>query len=226
MDQRWLRGGWTSHFVWNETGTPAYLDVSGVPPRGSSVWQSEVLGAYAGRHTVAEMKRTDRERDWPFATALGAQMVQAGDSRGWLHIFDEELLRSLSRSATLPLAVVQARPVLEPARREDPRLRGALHAEAVFWRERDRVRLQVYRQALRSYVRALKRTVVPVDASLEIQHEVRVLCAEKNLPPNPLADYGAARLLQETTKRVADLVNPAALPWLPSVEEKFILPAA
>ena len=35
--------------------------------------------------------------------------------------------------------------------------------------------------------------------------QARVLCAEKNLPLNPLVDYGAARILREARKWVADL---------------------
>ena len=40
LDARWLRGGWTSHFVWNAEGAEAYLDIFGVAPRGSSPWEA------------------------------------------------------------------------------------------------------------------------------------------------------------------------------------------
>src|SRR5256885_212263 len=30
LDTRWLRGGWTSHFVWKTDETEAYLDAFGV----------------------------------------------------------------------------------------------------------------------------------------------------------------------------------------------------
>jgi hypothetical protein len=86
LDARWLRGGWTSHFVWDAAGAEAYLDIFGVAPRGSSPWEAELQGLYAGPHTVAEMKRTNRGKDWPFITALGAQMLEGQDARGWLHI--------------------------------------------------------------------------------------------------------------------------------------------
>ena len=56
-------------------------------------WEKEIQGFYAGPHTVAEMKRTNRDKDWPFVTALGARMIEMGDERGWLHIYDETLLR-------------------------------------------------------------------------------------------------------------------------------------
>ena len=103
MDHRWLRGGWTSHFFWelpDEDG--AYLDVFGVPPRASSPWQDEIEGFYSGRHTVAVMKRTDRDKDWPFATALGTQMLKSGNPSGWMHIFDDEVLLKMAEERPLP----------------------------------------------------------------------------------------------------------------------------
>ena len=82
LDARWFRGGWTSHFEWAPAGSGAYLDVFGIAPRGSSPRVTDIQGFYASLHTVAEMKRTNRDKDWPFVTALGTRMIQAGDERG------------------------------------------------------------------------------------------------------------------------------------------------
>ena len=99
LDPRWLRGGWTSHFHWDLGDAAAYLDVFGVAPRASSFWITEAAGTLTGMHIVAEMKRTDRPKDWPFATALGVKLLEDGDSRGWLHIFDVATLRECSRGS-------------------------------------------------------------------------------------------------------------------------------
>src|SRR5262249_55726239 len=48
MDARWLRGGWTSHFVWKTGSAEAYLDIFGVAPRATSPWYAEFNGLYAG----------------------------------------------------------------------------------------------------------------------------------------------------------------------------------
>jgi hypothetical protein len=101
-------------------------------------------GFYASRHTVAEMKRTNRERDWPYVTALGAQMIEAGDPRGWLHIFDENLLLALARTTRPPSSMISRRPVLGLAMKADSPLRAALHAEVQVWHELDRIRLGIY----------------------------------------------------------------------------------
>jgi hypothetical protein len=221
LDERWLRGGWTSHFAWNAPGAEAYLDVFGVAPRSSAPWEKELEGFCASRHTVAEMKRTNREKDWPYATALGAQMIEAGDARGWLHIFDTDLLLALARIARPPVSFIKRRPVLGLAVKGDSRLRSALHAEVQFWHELDRVRLGIYQKAVRPYMRAVTRTPLLAGMALAAQHEARVRCAKEHLPLNPLVDYGVIRLIENARSAVAGLVNPSALEWLPDVRQHF-----
>ena len=48
----------------------AYLDIFGVAPRGSSPWETELQGFYAGPHTVAEMKRTNQAARFVLPGAL------------------------------------------------------------------------------------------------------------------------------------------------------------
>jgi hypothetical protein len=97
LDDRWHRGGWTSHFTWGRGPNAVTLDVFGRALRGSSPWQNELSGLYISPHIVAEMKRTNRDKDWPSITALGVRLIEAGDPRGWLHIFDEGELREIER---------------------------------------------------------------------------------------------------------------------------------
>ena len=169
------------------------------------------------------MKRTNREWDWPLVTALGAQMIEAGDARGWLHIFDEELLRALTRAARPPASLLKRRPVLGLAVQNDSRLRSALHAEVQLWHELDRIRLGIYHNAVRPYMLAVKRSRLASTAALADQHQMRVRCAEKHLPVNPVAEYGVARLVDDARASLAQLVNPAALAWLPEVREHFMV---
>jgi hypothetical protein len=226
LDARWLRGGWTSHFVWKAAGAEAYLDVFGVAPRGSSPWEAELQGFYAGPHTVAEMKRTNRGKDWPFVTALGAQMLEAQDARGWLHIYDENLLRTFAVASPAPAELLKRRPILELAATHDSRLRAALHAEVQFWHELDRTRLRVYEKAVRPYLMAVKKAHVPTGATLATQHKIRVQCAENNLPTNPLHDYGIERMIAEARQALGEMVQPSTLAWLPDAREQFKMVAA
>ena len=221
LDARWLRGGWTSHFVWAVAGAEAYLDIFGVAPRGSSPWEAELQGFYAGPHTVAEMKRTNREKDWPFVTALGAQMLEAQDARGWLHIYDENLLRTFGGASPAPAELLKRRPILELAVANDSRLRAALHAEVQFWHELDRARLRIYEKAVRPYMLAVKKARLPSGTALATQHEIRVHCAEKHLPTNPLHDYGIERMIAEAREALGEMVQLSTLAWLPDVREHF-----
>ena len=221
LDARWLRGGWTSHFVWDAAGAEAYLDIFGVAPRGSSPWEAELQGFYAGPHTVAEMKRTNRGKDWPFVTALGAQMLEAQDPRGWLHIYDEDLIRTFGGVSPAPTELLKRRPILALAATNDPRLHAILYAEVQFWHELDRARLRIYEKAVRPYMMAVKKALVPKGAALAIQHEIRVRGAENHLPMNPLRDYGIERMIAEAREALGQIVQPSALAWLPDVREHF-----
>ncbi len=222
LDARWFRGGWTSHFVWPPAGSGAYLDIFGVAPRSSSPWEKEVRGFYASPHTVAEMKRTNRDKDWPFVTALGARMIKTGDERGWLHIYDEKLLRKFAEKKR-PSHLVKRRPVLTLAANSDPNLRPALRAEIEYWHELDRVRLSIYENAVRRYMVEVRKSRLPSGAGLPAQHDLRVRCAEKYLPMNPLRDYGLTRMISEAREALAQIINPAAMAWLPDVREHFKL---
>jgi hypothetical protein len=222
LDARWLRGGWTSHFVWDAAGAEAYLDVFGVAPRGSSRWEVELQGFYAGPHTVAEMKRTNREKDWPFVTALGVKLLETGDPRGWLHLFNYDVLVQTAEKLSCPPEVIALRPVLGLLRAGDERLEVALKGEIEFWNQLDRLRIRVHEHAVRPYMLAIKRDRRSNDPALRTQHLVRVEHAERLLPVNPLRQHGLERLIAEAQAQAARFVPPAALDWLPDVRGCFI----
>lgn len=223
LDARWLRGGWTSHFLWKMADDAAYLDVFGVAPRATTPWEQELQGLYASQHTVAEMKRTDRDKDWPFVTALGASMLGSGDARGWLHIFDPDLLMELLAKVSIPEGMAARRPSLQLALRGDQRLKQALRVEREYWEELDRTRLKIYEHAVRPYLAAVRKTPVATDASLLEQHSLRVACAERCLAINPIRDYGVARLIDDALSELRKLFAPDLLQWLPDVRDSLRL---
>ena len=94
LHQRWLSGGWTSHFHW---GDEAYLDLFAVPPRVRGLWEVTAGDFYVCQETVALLKLTARAKDWPFATALGLKMLERGDTSGFRHIYDADLLEIAAR---------------------------------------------------------------------------------------------------------------------------------
>ncbi len=221
LDARWHRGGWTSHFQWGSIPEVTTLDVFGHAVRESSPWQDDIAGLYAGENVVAEMKRTDRDKDWPFITSLGVGLLQARDPRGWLHLFDADSISEMLEAYTIPDELLAVRPALQLAARRDPSLHHALLAERHFWKELDRLRISICRAALRPYVLAMGREKTSTTACLQEEHAARLACAEKNLEKNPVAKYGVDRMIGDARKSTAAFVNPELIRWLPDVRPHY-----
>jgi len=222
LDAGWHRGGWTSHFEWQIQPQPVKLDVFGHALRESAPWFEDIIGLYAGAQTVAEMKRTNRDKDWPFITALGERMIDVDDERGWLHIFNPDTLAELLQQHACPAQIAAQRPALKLAMNHDSRTAGALVVEREFWRELDRRRIQILEKHLRPYVSAVRRARVGKVLSLRDEHQVRVDCATRHLPMNPLKEYGLQKYFDDARKRIAESgFVPEALQWLPDVAPYF-----
>jgi len=221
LDARWHRGGWTSHFEWATQPKVTTLDVFGRAVRQSSPWEHELSGLYAGMNVVAEMKRTSRDKDWPFITSLGTQMLRERDPRGWLHLFDADEFIELQQEIAIPVELVSVRPSLQLAINGDQRLAGALFGERVFWQALDRLRTRIYRGALRPFVLAMGRARISTETGLREQHAGRVACAEATLKTHPLDGQAIDRLIEEARVATAALVNPEVMQWLPNVRSYF-----
>jgi hypothetical protein len=225
LDARWLLGGYTAHFHW-PTSVPAkpFLDVFSVPPRVSSPWEKEMVGRFAGMHTVAEMKRTRRRKDWDQATALGLAMLQTGDPRGWLHIFDADVLQALLKTQSPGPVELNQRPALQLALSGSPLLERVIQTEIEFWSNLDKIRLKIYQDNHVEYGRrALK---IPSTKSIRLmaQHEQRVKFAKQYLPEHPLEDYGIDRMVDEARQATALGLDPIVLQHLPQVKSHFQFP--
>jgi hypothetical protein len=222
LDAKWHQGGWTSHFEWLTKPMPAKLDVFGHALRESSPWTEELFGLYASPHTVADMKKTDRGKDWDFVTGLGVRMIEADDERGWLHIFNGDTLCDLIEGREIPANLAEARPALRFALERDRRMDAAIRGEQMFWEELDRRRIQILERVLRPYVSAVRKARFGRQLSLRDDHHVRIECANCCLPANPLKEYGLQHYIQEARARLPDLgLIPDALTWLPDVTKYF-----
>lgn len=146
------------------------------------------LGLYAGPQTVAEMKRTMRDKDWASISALGVRMIEAGDECGWLHIYDAETLTGLLGIRDCPLEFVRQRPALQLAIDSDQRTAGALNAERKLWEELDRRRIQLFERQLHPYVSAVRKELSGNEPPLEEEHAIRLECASRHLAPNPIRE--------------------------------------
>ncbi len=173
-------------------------------------------------HTVAEMKRTDRIKDWPFTSALGVKLLEAGNLMGWLHIFDAVTLRRLKETVPIPDDIIAKRPSLQLLRDDNPRLDLAVYGEITFWQELNRNRMRVHESGVKQYLQAVKRDARADDADLLVQHETRVKYAESLLPQCPLSEYGLDRLVSEARESAAMYLAPGAVDWLPNIADHFV----
>lgn len=223
LDARWHDGGWTSHFEWAVGLAAVTLDVFGHALREPAPWPEDLVGLYAGPHTVAAMKRTNRSKDWAFINALGVRMIEADDERGWLHIFKPDTLTELLDTHTCPPEIAAWRPALRMAVGGDPSAEGALHVERLFWEELDRVRIRILERQLRPYVACVRKARLARTLPLREDHALRVNCATHHLPTNPLKTYGVQRHIEDARKSLAELgfLSEKALTWLPEVMVYF-----
>jgi hypothetical protein len=220
-DSRWLLGGWTSHFEWKAASGKVQLDVFGVPPRGTQSWQETIAGDFVGLASLAEMKQTDRDKDWPFVTGIGVKMIEAGDTRGWLYLYDADLIRRLASRFPMPEGIVRQRPVLSLFTASRGLFFDALQAERDFWQELNRERLSVYSANRRPYARELRKLKPPGTMDLMSDHELRVTCARDHLPKRPIRDYGVDRIIESARRNVARRYHSELLEWLPNVKPAF-----
>ena len=222
LDARWMRGGWTAHFTWKTKPEETCLDIFGIAPRGSSPWEAEIQQLYASQHTVAEMKLTNRNQDWPFVTALGIKLLGAGDIRRCLHLYSVEALTKAMRTNQIPGWIFEARPALRLASTGDDRLEAALQTEQIFWHRLDACRIRVHEHALRPYVNAVRKAIARRPMPLAEFHAIRLDCASRHLPPSPLTTHGLAQLVNEAREATAKSVHSSLMEWLPKAMDHFI----
>ncbi len=181
------------------------------------------MGIYARHNVVAEMKRTSRPKDWPFATGLGGLMLMEQNQNGWLHIYDIDVLRHSLKTSGVPENLQIVRPLLKLAPFDESlRVKRVLMREQVFWSELDEIRVRVFQHHLRPYVSAVRRASAGRrDLSVADSHAIRVECAEQHLPQQRLGDYGLDRMLKEARNNVAVTVGEDVIEWLPTAERNF-----
>ncbi len=219
LDARWHRGGWTSHFEW--PGTEAFLDVFGIAPRARSRWQEEMMPPYAHPHVVADMKRTARDKDWPFINDLGILLLGRGDLRGWLHLYDADLILKLAGEIGIADGIVELRPALRLVMEDRDRFHAALAAERIFWQRASESRVKHYEKYLRPYLVAVRKAEAGKTLTLLEQHEVRMQYAEMYLPLRPLGEAEFAQIVAGAKKATLALIHPSLEKYLPDMSVNY-----
>lgn len=196
LDRAYLRHGWTSHFAVFERDAQVehHVDIFGKPPRVPQLETDPDDSDIASRQVVAQMKKTDRDKDWPIVFGIGQQMLQRGDWRGVLHLQDAEPLASVWLKVPQEQCdeLVRQRPLLALIERRPQRLRRAIAIERTMWMAINEARYTCYQRAWKQFYRRWRAAPAmqwPLDASFGRQHEVLAAACEVHaLPLNPFGE--------------------------------------
>jgi hypothetical protein len=190
------QGGWTTHIAIHDepTSPEHHLDFFGKPPRlRGDEWMSQT-GGIASRSIVAQMKKTDRDKDWPFVNGLAVQSCLSGDPSGLLHLREIDLLKQSwseqDEAGRAKLAV--SRPLLLcVGNTPDDTLERLLMIERTIWQSVNRERYRIYQHEWKEFYRRWQRDNVgewPTVESFEIQHHRVCEAVERfHLPAAPIA---------------------------------------
>ena len=223
------RGGWTTHIaVHDEPDSPEHhLDFFGKPPRlHGEEWFAE-NGGVASRSVVAQMKKTDRAKDWPFVNGLAMQSCSSGDSSGLLHLRELDLLQQfwhqIDDSTRSSLQAI--RPLLASLENASSiYLERLLLIEQKIWETINRERYRIYQHEWKEFYRRWQRDAVgewPISHPFASQHPALCEAVVKfELPPYPIAlqtaresiyDKGIARTMA-LTSATAEEISLVAMP--------------
>jgi len=214
LDRTYLGYGWTSHLtvVEQATGTEHHVDIFGKPPRVEQWETDRENGEIASRHVVGQMKKTDRDKDWPIVFSLGRQMLERGDWRGVLHLQDAGALVDVWPHVPHRerRELIRQRPLLAMIETSPDRLRRAIAIERTVWIAINQARYTCYQRPWKEFYRRWRRQPDmqwPLAAGFEQQHEVLVTaCAEHQLPVNPFDEQVRRAAHAQARKDAAEIM--------------------
>jgi hypothetical protein len=210
LERRFLANGWTSHLaVTDADSTEHHIDLFGKAPRVLQLERDALEPDFASRQTVAQMKKTDREKDWPIVFSLGRQAVTLGDVRGVLHGQDADWLLETWKDVPGHARddLCRQRPLLRWIDTQASSLRRAVAIERQIWMSVNRYRYGVFQRPWKDFFRQWRREpgfAWPPDLPFEQQHNLLEDAAQRfQLPPAPL-DQAARQAAMATA--IADAI--------------------
>jgi hypothetical protein len=228
----YMAHGWTSHFsLWDSADSPEHhLDLFCKPPRVARVETGPENDAFASRHMVAQMKRTDRERDWPMVDGLGLQLRRLAPEQALLHIQDARLLREFWEQAPPQTrdAASLRRPVLHllPSTPGLDALHAWLRLERIIWETVNQERYRLYEAAWKQFYRAWRADEGfewPTSEPCRVQHERLCQAAVRfGLERDPIGTVGREALYERALRRAvvrADSTEEKMAKVKPPIEE-------
>jgi hypothetical protein len=213
LETEFLAHGWTSHVsVWDTPDSPEHkVDLFSKPPRVQRVETEPGDDDWASRHVVAQMKKTDRDKDWPMVDGLGWQLTNLGRPECLLHLQDPVKLIAAwqSTEASLREAAAVRRPLLRRLETETDadRLSGFIRLERLIWESVNQERYGLFERAWKDFYRRWKKEAGwqwPTVESFTAQHaRLGDAVRRLGLPADPLRLAGRDEIVDRGLRRAA-----------------------
>lgn len=215
---KWGQGGWTSHFEVHAVAENPRIDLFLTLPRVAPDINPQ--DKKNSLHILAETKKTQRDKDWDFVKSFGLKMIEEGDARGFLHIFEVEPLLEAVNIKQPPSQILELRPVLGLLDQNSIFLDSGLLVERLFWQKWDQKRIRSYIEAGRQYfseVRAI--TTKLVKEELNCQHLELLNLARDYLPVSPFSEVPVKSLADQIVDELSVGFSDKLLRFLPNLEK-------
>jgi len=192
------------------------VDIFSKPPRVKAEEFIVDPDGWASQHVVAQMKKTDRAKDWPIVDGLGQRLWAADLSTGLLHINDPARLQAAWSAADEPTRQAMAirRPLLGrlSATTNEGQIERLLLMERLVWERVNDERHRRYTRAWKDFFRRWWKEAEwswPTSEPFWMQHQRAVQAVhQQQLHTNPLADTAREDLLSAALRRLADMGFP------------------
>jgi hypothetical protein len=189
MDIRWFSEGWSSHFEFSWKGLRVRTDFVTRPPRLDvdvlqSMWreQEERDIAFVNLRDLAELKKTNREKDYVVIGELARRMENIDDQFLYSRSA-RDLIRLATEHPEQVRALSQKRPVLLVIPKGLEELESALDAERRKLIHANEERLAKYMAASEAWAGIWPDIVKEIEGlTLSEAHRVLVKCAHGMLP--------------------------------------------
>jgi hypothetical protein len=189
LDPRWMEGGWSSHLEFLSSGLRVRTDFFTRPPRVSAaslarMWSEEDRRdpPFTGPVILAEMKKTAREKDYPFIAELARRMKDPRDQL--LYSRSAEDLIALSRKhPELARELAATRPLLARVGSDRREIAEAIQLEMLDLVEVDRRRLDLYRRAASHWAEVWQGSQAEWDRLPLLEAHARLVAAAEGILP-------------------------------------------
>jgi hypothetical protein len=219
LEEEFMSHGWTSHLlVWDSAGSMEHkVDIFSKPPRVRSEELTADAEGWADQHVVAQMKKTNRDKDWPIVHRLGEQLWEKRQAEGLLHIAEFGALMAAWQATSPDVRERMAlrRPLLGalalPAKLERLRFERMLLLERLIWQRVNERRHACYTGPWRRFYRSWRQEPDwewPTSERFSLQHQ-RLVSAVRahSLPADPLAKLSKEALVEAAVQEVRELAS-------------------